>query len=516
MDPTTSLSKPRSQIQNSTLSEILKLCRKMSAARQVPELLEMVTQESARLLTAKDASILLYDPGKRQLCSQVTLDGENICLDARLGIAGEVFNRGVIINVQNAQQDSRFHSGIDRRTKKHTRSLLAIPLKTQAGEIIGVFSIMNKINGVFSRQDEETGTILAHQATLAIETAQMLHELKDQRQRLVNQNAQLLKDMEGQTFIRNIMGNSPRMQSIVRLIDQLQDSSVDVLITGENGTGKELVAKALHYNSSRTQQPLVVLNSAALPETLVESELFGHEKGAFTGAEYQHIGKFEQAHTGTLFLDEIGDLSLNSQAKILRVLQERVLVRIGGQTSVSIDVRILAATNKDLEKAIKEGTFREDLYYRLRIIPIHMPALREIAEDIPMLASFFLTKYCNEFEKDPKKFSSPAMNRLISHSWPGNVRQLENEIKRLVVTVRRTTLTVDDLEDSIRFGKHLHLTGALTHGQTIHAAVEDLERRMIQEALQFCHYNQVQSANLLGLSRQGLIKKVKRYGIGKI
>jgi len=485
----------------------------MSAARQIPELLDMVTQESARLLKAKDASIFLYDPEKCELCSQVTLDGEKICLDARLGIVGEALNKGIIINVQDAQKDSRFHTGIDRRTKKQTQSLLAIPLKTQCGETIGVFEIMNKKTGVFSRQDEETGTILAQQAGLAIETAQMLQELKQQREQLVHQNAQLWKDMEGQKFTRRIMGVSPRIQNIVRLIDQLQDSSVDVLITGENGTGKELVAKALHYNSSRAQQPLVVLNSAALPENLVESELFGHEKGAFTGAEYQHIGKFEQAHTGTLFLDEIGDLSLNSQAKILRVLQERVLVRVGGRATIPIDVRIIAATNKDLEKAIKEGAFREDLFYRLRIIPIQTPALREISEDIPMIANFFLTKYCNEFQKGSKNFSSSAMEQLVSYSWPGNVRQLENEIKRLVITIRRTTITVDDLEDSIRWGKVLQSGRALIQGQTIHGAVEDLERQMIQEALQSCHYNQVKSAKLLGLSRQGLIKKMKRYGI---
>lgn len=513
MASTDLLPKLRSQLQRRALSDVLALCQKMSAARQIPELLDMVAQETALLLNAKDASILLYDPEKRELCSQVTLDGEKICLDARLGIAGAVFNEGRLINVQNAHQDSRFHSGIDRRTKKQTRSLLAIPLKTQSGDILGVFEIMNKKSGGFSTQDEETGTILATQVTLAIETAQMLQELKKQREKLVHQNAQLLKDMEGQKFTRNIMGVSPRIQNIVRLIDQLQDTSVDVLITGENGTGKELVAKALHYNSARARQPLVVLNSAALPENLVESELFGHEKGAFTGAEYQHIGKFEQAHTGTLFLDEIGDLSLKSQAKILRVLQERVLVRVGGRTTIPIDVRVIAATNKDLEKAIQQGEFREDLYYRLRIVPIHMPGLREISEDIPMIANFFLTKYCDEFEKDSKKFSPSALDRLVSHSWPGNVRQLENEIKRLVVTIRRATITVDDLEDSIRFGKILHPGGMLTPGNTIHEAVEDLEKRMIQEALQTCHYNQVKSAKLLGLSRQGLIKKMKRYVI---
>ena len=373
-----SIPKTQSQLKDPTLSEILKLCGKMSTARKVPELLNLVTKESARLLNAQDASIFLYDSEKRELCSQITLDGEKICLDARLGIAGAAFNEGRLINVHNARQDSRFHSGIDRRTQKQTRSLLAIPLKTQSGEPIGVFEIMNKRNGGFSHQDEETGTLLANQAALAIETAQMLQELKDQRQKLVHENTQLWKDMEGQKFTRSIMGVSPRIQNIVRLIDQLQDSSVDVLITGENGTGKELVAKALHYNSSRARQPLVVLNSAALPETLVESELFGHEKGAFTGADYQHIGKFEQAHTGTLFLDEIGDLSLNSQAKILRVLQERVLVRVGGRATIPIDVRIIAATNKDLEKAIKEGSFREDLFYRLNVFPIHLAPVSEI------------------------------------------------------------------------------------------------------------------------------------------
>lgn len=495
------------------LAAILDLCRKLNAERNFPELLKVMSQEAAKILQAESSSILIYDQEHCELVSFVTLDGVPIRLDARLGIAGAALMSGMPINVPNAQEDSRFYSGIDKASKKRTRSLLAVPLKDSEGECLGVFEAMNKKKGAsFSKADIELASYLVTNAAPAIHTAQILHLVSQQRDQLSHVNAQLWKEMEGRFATQNLIGTSPRVQNIVRLIDQVRDSSVDVLITGENGTGKELVAKAIHYNSLRAKFPLVALNCAALPENLLESELFGIEKGVATGVDAR-IGKFEQAHEGTLFLDEIGDLGKGAQAKILRVLQERVIERVGGRANILIDVRIIAATNKNLEKAIEEGEFREDLYYRLKIIHLQTPALREIPDDIPMLANFFLHKYCQEMHMDSKRFSPSAMKRMESYCWPGNVRQLENEIKRLVVTVRRATIASDDLEESIQFGKVLQHSGALTHGRTIHEAVEDLEKRMILEALQACHYNQVQSAKLLGLSRQGLIKKVKRYGI---
>jgi transcriptional regulator with PAS, ATPase and Fis domain len=299
---------------------------------------------------------------------------------------------------------------------------------------------------------------------------------------------------------------------VVKLIEQISDSSVNVLITGESGTGKELAAKAIHYASPRARQPFVALNCAALPESLVESELFGIEEGVATGVR-RRTGKFEEAHTGTLFLDEVGDLSPTTQAKLLRVLQERVVEHVGGRKPIPVDVRILAATNRDLEVANKEGTFRQDLYYRLNVIRIQMPALREIREDIPLLAQSFLSRYCREMKKEPMTLAPDALQALTAYPWPGNVRELENEVKRLVVSVRRTTITPEDLSETIRSGRHEPAPLAPATAGPLKTTVAELEKRMILEALQRCRHNQQQAAKALGLSRQGLIKKMKRYAI---
>jgi DNA-binding NtrC family response regulator len=319
---------------------------------------------------------------------------------------------------------------------------------------------------------------------------------------------------------------SHKMESIIRLIDQIRESSVDVLIQGENGTGKELIAKALHYSSPRANRPFVALNCAALPENLVEAELFGIEKGVATGVE-RRTGRFEAASGGTLFLDEIGDLSLAAQAKILRVLQERAVDRLGSAKPIPVDVRVIAATNRDLHAAIKQRQFREDLYYRIKVIHIQTPALRDIPEDIPVLANHFLEKHSREMHLEPKSFTPEAMQCLMRCSWPGNSRQLENEIKRLLASVRGRTITEEQLDPSIRNNEPASSTSAAPQmpqegkppiqavpvRQTLGAAVEALERRMIEEGLRQCNGNKQKAAQVLGLSRQGLIKKLKRLGI---
>jgi transcriptional regulator with PAS, ATPase and Fis domain len=311
---------------------------------------------------------------------------------------------------------------------------------------------------------------------------------------------------------QSIVGTSEKVQHIVRLIEQLRDSAINVLITGESGTGKELVARAIHYNSARARQPLVAVNCAALPDSLVESELFGIERGVATGVE-RRVGKFEAANGGTLFLDEVGDLSLAAQAKILRVLQERVLERVGGRNTIPVDVRILAATNKDLEGEMRKGNFREDLYYRLKVIHVHTPALREIREDIPLLANAFLAQCCQEMKKEPKKLTPGTLRCLMDYPWPGNVRELENEMKRAVVLSERKIVTEEDLSESLRNKRNKEGHSQFLPTGSLKEAVTILEKRLISEALQSRQHNQLQAAKLLGLSRQGLIKKMKRYGI---
>jgi transcriptional regulator with PAS, ATPase and Fis domain len=298
----------------------------------------------------------------------------------------------------------------------------------------------------------------------------------------------------------------------VRLIEQISDSFVNVLITGESGTGKELVAKAVHYNSSRARCQFVALNCAAVPESLVESELFRIEERVATGVE-RRIGKFEAASGGTLFLDEVGDLSLAAQAKILRVLQERMIERVGGRKEIPVDARILAATNRDLEAEIKVGNFRKDLYYRLKVVHIEMPALREIPDDISLLANYFLDSYCRETKKERKKLAAGALRCILNYGWPGNVRELENEMKRLVLLTTKRMITEDDLPEAIRNAGSKQVTARLISARPFKDRVEEYERQIILEALETCRRNQKQTAKLLGLSRQGLINKMKRYGI---
>jgi DNA-binding NtrC family response regulator len=307
------------------------------------------------------------------------------------------------------------------------------------------------------------------------------------------------------------MGDSPKMKRVLRLVEQIRDSTVDVLVTGESGTGKELVARAIHYSSARAERPFVALNCAAIPENLVESELFGIEKGVATGVDAK-IGRFEEADGGTLFLDEIGDLALAAQAKILRALQERVVERVGGRKPIRADVRVIAATNRNLEQEIEKGRFRSDLYYRLRVVHLETPALREIPEDLPLLANHFLRLACEQARRPPKTLSAGALRALQGYAWPGNARELENEMRRAVAVTPATLVTEDDLSDSIR-----HVAAApraALEGGSLKDQVEDLERRLIRDALARTEQNQLRAARLLGLSRQGLIKKMKRYGLG--
>jgi Nif-specific regulatory protein len=496
---------------NHLAEDLLKICQRMNSEREVGALLDLIANEATKLLEAERASLFLLDRERGELWSKIALGSQEIRFDARLGIAGAVALSGETINVEDAHRDSRFYKEIDLRTGYMTRSLLAMPLRNHEGEIIGTFEVLNKKTGRFNQEDEEILKALAAQAAIAIETAQLVEEMKRHRDQLQEENTQLWNQVESRFSTQNIIGSSEKIHAVLKLIDQISNSPVNVLITGESGTGKELAAKAIHYKSPRARKPFVALNCAAIPESLVESELFGIERGVATGVE-RRLGKFEAASGGTLFLDEIGDLSLTAQAKLLRVLQERVVEHVGGRKLIPVDVRILSATNKHLESEIRKGTFREDLYYRLKVIHIQMPALREIREDIPALANHLLANYCREMKKEPMHLDPQASSACMDYSWPGNFRELENEMKRLVLSVSRNTVALVDLSEAIR------RTGAaaapsLSTPRLLKDVVSELEKRMIQEALQQSRQNQLHAAKVLGLSRHGLIKKMKRYNI---
>ena len=499
------------------LRAILNVCKRMTSVGDVISLLELITIETKALLKADRVSIFLLDREKCELWSVISQEKKIMRLDARLGIAGSVAMTGQTINVADAYEHPLFYKELDLQTGYRTRTLLAVPLRDLRGEIIGVGEAINKSEGLFTDEDADLLQTLAAHVSDTIETTQLERQLQDYP---LEKESDRRPDIGSGFSTQNIIGMSYRIQSIIRLIDQIRDCSVDVLIEGESGTGKELVAKALHHSSPRAKHPFVAVNCAALPDNLVEAELFGIEKGVATGVD-RRIGKFEEANGGTLFLDEIGDLTLPAQAKILRVLQERSVDRVGGKGSVPIDVRIIAATNQNLEAAIKEHTFREDLYYRLKVIYIQTPPLREVPEDIPGLANHFLNKYCKLMNTELKQLTTRALEELSRYSWPGNARQLENEIKRLVASVRGKSITEDHLDGSIRNLRASIQTFQLKEepapksptSRSLPDAVEQLERRLIEEALRNSGGNKQKAAHVLGLSRQGLIKKLKRLRV---
>ena len=331
-----------------------------------------------------------------------------------------------------------------------------------------------------------------------------------------------LKQLRSQVVQRyafhNLIGKSSGMQEIYSKIEQVADSRTTVLITGESGTGKELVAKALHYNSSRRDRPFIALNCAALPETLIESELFGHEKGAFTDATARRTGQFEMANTGTLFLDEIGDLSPVTQAKLLRVLQEREFTRIGGVQPIKVDVRIVAATNKNLDELVRKGQFREDLYYRINVISLYLPPLRDRGEDIALLAKHFLAKRVEEEKRPHIEFSKEALELLVRYPWPGNVRELENITEQAFIWSHNTDHIIPEHLPAILKGD---VRSASLHDDTISGrlslekAVMEFEREIILDALKRTNYVQTHAANLLGISRRMLKYRMDSLGISR-
>jgi two-component system response regulator PilR (NtrC family) len=333
-----------------------------------------------------------------------------------------------------------------------------------------------------------------------------------EKRHLRKENILLRREIESRVGFANFIGTSAPMQSVFSLIRQVADTKSTVLITGDSGTGKELVAKAIHFNSSRKGGPFVTVNCGALPETLLESELFGYMKGAFTGATSNKQGLFEAAAGGTIFLDEISATTPALQIKLLRVLQEREFMRVGGTVDIKMDARVIAASNRDLLSEISKGTFREDLYYRLNVIPIHLPSLRDRREDIPLLVEFFLKKFAGG--KEPKKITPEAMNLLMSHRWPGNVRELENTIERLVIMTPHHTVSLENIPDnmkSIGSGPELVLADIPDEGLEMEKLLENIEKNLLRKALEKTGGVKTEAAKLLGLSFRSFRHRLQKY-----
>jgi len=424
------------------------------------------------------------------------------------GIIGRVVQTGKPVILPRISDEPLFldKTGARENTDLRELSYICVPIKLE-NEIIGALSADRLYSMEFSLEDDvRLFSIIGSMISQAVKLRQQATE---ERQRLLEENIRLQEELKDRFKPANIIGNSSEIQEVFNLIPQVAKSDTTVLIRGESGTGKELIAHAIHYESNRSTRPFIKVNCAALPETIIESELFGHEKGSFTGAISARKGRFELAHGGTLFLDEIGDLSPATQIKLLRVLQEKEFERVGGTSTIKIDVRIITATNRDLEKLMSENQFREDLYYRLNVFPIHIPPLRERKTDILLLADFFVEKYSMADHKNVRRVSTPAIDMLMTYHWPGNVRELENCMERAVL------LSNDD----VIHGHHLPPTlqtaeaSGTTINRTLRETLDSIEKETIQDVLKSSRGNAAKAARALGLTERQMGLRVKKYGI---
>jgi two-component system response regulator HydG len=343
---------------------------------------------------------------------------------------------------------------------------------------------------------------------LNIEEVRAVVRKQAEQQRVSRANVELRKRLDDRYGFQGIIGESPPMSRIFRVLRQIADTTATVLVTGESGTGKELIARALHENSGRRNAPFVAINCAALGEGVLESELFGHEKGAFTGAVQRRKGRFEHANHGTLFLDEVGDMPMTIQVKLLRVIERREIERVGSNETIPVDVRLVVATNQDLETEVREGRFREDLYFRFRVVPIHLPPLRERRSDIPLMIDAFLREFSEQHGKPVEGLTAAAHQRLVEYDWPGNVRELRNALENMVVVSQGPTLEVEDIPPHIVPGVEAAPEGWVpTPGTTL----DDMERRLIRDTLHAMDGNRARTAAALGISERTLYRKIKSY-----
>lgn len=389
------------------------------------------------------------------------------------------------------------------------RTLISVPVALD-NRVLGVISVefLFKNNAHWERQTK----LLSVLGSMIAQSLRIEHAVRGERQKLIDENSHLKQELKEKHEFTHIVGNSNPMKHVYDQVTQVARSNATVLLRGESGTGKEMIVNAIHYNSLRSKRPLVKINCAALPDTLIEAELFGYEKGAFTGADRLKKGRFELAEGGTLFLDEIGDLPLQTQIKLLRVLQEREFERLGGSETIKTNLRLVTATNKNLEEAIATGEFREDLYYRLNVFTIHLPPLRERKSDILLLAEHFLEKYEIEHGKRIRRISTPAIDMLMSYHFPGNVRELENAIERAVLVCDSNVIHGHHLPPTLQTAE---VSGTVTD-VSLASAVEAFERDMIQDTLKSTRGNIAKAAKTLDSTERILGYKIKKYGIDTI
>jgi len=424
------------------------------------------------------------------------------------GVTGRVIETGKAVAVPKISEEPKFlDRTASRRSKKAKElSFFCVPIK-KGNQVIGALSVDRPYEKSFNLKNGKK--LLSVISTLLARHVINLETIRMEREHLRKENKRLVNELENKYNMTRIIGNSNKMREVFQMVSQVCRSNATVLIRGESGTGKELVANSIHYNSLRAKNPFVKVNCAALPSNLIESELFGHEKGAFTGAINKKMGKFELANKGTIFLDEIGSIGPDVQSSLLRVLQEREFERVGGHRTLKTDVRVIAATNKNLEKAVEEGSFGGDLYYRLNVFPIYLPPLRERKTDILLLADYFLEKYSVENDKDIRRFSTPAIDMLMAYHWPGNVRELENCIERAVLLCEERVIHSYHLPPTLQTGTESGTLPSLS----LEDSVSALEREMIIDALKNTLGNSTLAAELLQTTVRKFNYKAQKYGV---
>jgi len=493
--------------ENRILSALLEVSKVLNSSFDLDKNLFRTMHVLGEFLEMERGSVFLLDQNTKELrivaAHGLTKDQiEKGKYKIGEGIVGRVLERGSPMIIPDVGEEPLFLNKTGSRMSRSGISFLCVPIKFK-GESIGVLSADKIFRDKTILIDEDVRVLEIVASIIAQYVILWKHYRESEQER-----EHLRLELKGKYSLPNIIGNSDKMQEVFESVYRVADSKATVLLYGESGTGKELIAKAIHYMSPRSKGPFIKFNCASIPEGLLESELFGHEKGAFTGAIVTRKGRFELANSGTILLDEIGDLPVTLQPKILRVLQEKEFERVGGERTIKVDVRLIAATSRNLEELVLKGKFREDLYYRLNVVPIFMPALRERKEDILPLTEHFLNRF-NEENRKAISISPKALKILAGYNWPGNVRELENAIERIVVMSNGNVIEPVDLPLNLK----VHSSRDILHKESLSSGIEEMERSSILHALEETGWVQAKAARILGITSRQIGYKMKKYAI---
>jgi Nif-specific regulatory protein len=493
------------------------------AIKDFDEMLRAVLHKIKEVFRIDGASLALHEPDQKMFYFIQTVEMqqdaghkniEKMHFPDHRGVAGWVLQHNRPVLISDASKDERIYKEFSLDKKLSTRSMICVPLRTPKA-ITGVLYAINKQDGSFSAKDSRLMEIISVTLALAIENAKNYGQLKQYANSLEQQNRRLMSQVQQRFEVQGLIASSPSMRRLFSLMEKVIDVNTTILIQGETGTGKELIAKVIHYNGPLKDQPFVAENCGALSENLLESELFGHVKGAFTGAVSDKKGLFEMADGGTVLLDEIGETPPAMQVKLLRVLQEGQFRPVGASHYVKVNVRIIACTNRNLEEEMAQGKFREDLFYRINVFPLTIPPLRERKEDIPILAAHFLKEFARKFKRAAPRLTSKALELISAYEWPGNVRELQNEMER-ALTLAGSDQEISEKYLSSKIFDPMDTAGPESnHSGTLQEVTERIEKQMVLEALETAGGNRSQASKLLGITRQGLLNKIKRYDIEK-